>query len=350
MENNQDPELQKGKKPEGTSKTQAKTAMQENTAVTDYVTDDINCESVPTLVSVAEEILPTDFISSPSTNSAADDSIELIKICERGSKEFELSCDNILPKTNTNSVTELFQREIPESVLWTSILTSLEEARDFDKLVMLCKEIKPYLPPLKPRVKTRFCKGTDRHDRVAESEIPPNGPKHLYAVLTDGDGNCLGCSVCRSYFNNVCHIEFRARVAIEGILNMDHYLSDDCLEPGATVTHSNADLPTVFTTFSEYYTPGQRLTTDSIAAIYALEIQSICKLGTYMGLWQLAQAASVLGVPIHTIYPAHGQSTIRNDFNRMFLPIDYPPDYDDEPVVIMWTAMTPGTAPVHFVP
>ena len=81
-----------------------------------------------------------------------------------------------------------------------------------------------------------------------------------------------------------------------------------------------------------------------------MEIYSCARLGTYIGLWQLAQASSVLGIPLHTIFPVRGQSTIRNDFNRMFFPVNYPPTNDNEPIVIMWTGLSHGTAPVHFVP
>ena len=122
---------------------------------------------------------------------------------------------------------------------------------------------------------------------------------------------------------------------------MKFYLKDNYLERGTSVTHKNADLPTVFTTFSEFYTPGQRLKEDSIASIYAMEIHSITRLGSYMGLWQLSQVSSVFGVPIHTIYPVHGKCTIRKDFNRMFFPIDYTGrDHDEEALVIMWTALS----------
>ena len=71
-----------------------------------------------------------------------------------------------------------------------------------------------------------------------------------------------------------------------------------------------------------------------------------------MGLWQLAQVSSVLNIPIHTIYPVHGSSTIRNDFHRMFFPVDYTisSPADEEPLVIMWTGLHHGAVPIHFVP
>ena len=71
-----------------------------------------------------------------------------------------------------------------------------------------------------------------------------------------------------------------------------------------------------------------------------------------MGIWQLAQASSVLKVPIHTIYPVRGECTIRYDFNRTFFPVDYSTveNVDADPVVIMWTGLAIGTVPIHFVP
>ena len=68
-----------------------------------------------------------------------------------------------------------------------------------------------------------------------------------------------------------------------------------------------------------------------------------------MGLWQLAQAASVFGIPIHTIYPVRGESSIQNDFHRMFFPLNYSAERDEEPMVIMWTGVREGAAPIHFV-
>ena len=136
---------------------------------------------------------------------------------------------------------------------------------------------------------------------------------------------------------------------VEGVINMDKYINNDYLEPGASYIHKNADLPTVFTSFSEFYSPGQRINPDTIACIYGLEVHSTAKIGTYMGLWQLAQSATVLGVPVHTIYPVQGESEIRNDFHRIFFPLEQTTN-DEDPVIIMWTGLRHGSVPVHFVP
>ena len=291
----------------------------------------------------------------PSEN-IEDLGLEEVEMCERCSKEIELAGDNLFtvsvtPTEKFDLCTALQNDEIPECLLWTSILSAFQSCTDFDQLKKLVNDINELLPPLKERVDVTYCRHVHQNDTVTQSEIPMDGPVSRIAVQTIGDGNCLVRSLGIGYFNDdSTHIELRVRIVIEGVIHMDSYLSHACLERGATYLHSNAELPTIFVTFSEFYIPGQQMNADTIQYIYCMEIYSCAKLGTYMGLWQLAQASSVLGIPLHTIYPVHGKSTLRNDFNRMFFPVEYPPTNDDDPIVIMWTAMTVGAAPIHFVP
>ena len=257
-------------------------------------------------VNVSEEINENDFLSSDSLEEyPQDNDVKIIDLCQRRSKEFELSLENILPTMNACSkVRDVFKQNLPKNVIWSSILTALHECKDYNKLEELCHELKNEMPPLKPRVQAVFSPNFDTVDDVAQGEIPPDRPRRLTVVFTIGDGNCLTRSTSHSFFNTDSrHLEIRAQTVVQGVVNKEYYLNDDCLQRGATYLHKNADLPMVFTTYSEYYTPGQRLTDDSISCIYSLEIHSIAKEGTYMGLWQLAQLSSVLSVPVHTIYP-----------------------------------------------
>ena len=314
---------------------------------------EINEERHCTWVSVAEEITANDFMSSEhsSQKSQESDDIEIIEVCERGSKEFKLAGENnIRTQSNVVAVDKLAYENIPEDVFWLSILLALENCRRGDALDQLAHELHGRLPPLKPRQRAVYDPVADTIDNVAENEIPLDGPTSLRTIKTIGDGNCLCRALSKAFYNDdTKHLEIRARIVIEGIMHKDSYITDDCLERGASLVHGNADLPTVFSTFSEYYTPGQKLTDDTISCIYTMEIHSCSHPGSYMGLWQLAQASSVLQIPIHTIYP-HRPGTLRNDFHRIFFPIEYPPTMDDEPVVIMWTGVRRGGVPVHFVP
>ena len=328
--------------------------------VTDTVTDtvsvtvnrgktrsQIDCTWVNDIENIQEQVSSE---TNHSQNSERRD-IEIIEVCERASKEFEMAGENTL-QTNIKaslSVADIVSGDIPEEVLWPSILSALDGCKDFLSLQKLAQEIKEVLPQLKPRVTTEFSWQVDVIDTVAQKEIPHDGPTHLTAIRTLGDGNCLCRALSRAFYNNDSkHIELRARIVLEGITNMNDYLNDDCLERGASYIHSNAELPTVFATFSEFYTPGQKLTEDTVNSIYCLEIHSCARMGTYMGLWQLAQASSVLGIPLHTIYPVRGD--IGQDFHRIFFPVEYPASSDDIPIVIMWTGLRTGSVPVHFVP
>ena len=159
-------------------------------------------------------------------------------------------------------------------------------------------------------------------------------------MFTIGDGNCFGCSISKSFWNHDGkHIELHARIVMEGIINIEYYLHDDFLQRGATWIHDNAELPLVFATFSEFYTPGQRMTKESIRYIYTMEMYSCSQMGSYMGIWQMAQAALVLRTPIHVIYPVRGECTIRYDFHRTFFPINYTMCNDEYPITIMWTGI-----------
>ena len=336
---------------------QKKSTRKENNIVTE---ESGNCQNTCTWVNENEEIeiedvTPVETPARQGENSGSPESeeCEIVEVCECRSKEFLMSAENHIP-TSVNSediFKKLFDEKVPESVFWPNILLALENCRCDDELLKLCQQIHGYLPSLKPRVNAEFVRGNDIIDRVAQSDIPVDGPEMLVAVKTIGDGNCLCRAISRGLYNqDSFHVELRARIVVEGVLNRNLYLSDDCLERGATCIHKNADLPTVFATFSEYYTPGQKLSTEMISNIYSLEIHSCARIGSYMGLWQLAQASSVIGIPIHTIYP-HRPGTIRNDFHRIFFPVDYPvTTSDDNPLVIMWTGIHQGSVPVHFVP
>ena len=123
----------------------------------------------------------------------------------------------------------------------------MTSCQDFNQLFELCSELIDMIPPLKKRVPAFYCLNIDRIDNIAQNDIPADGPRNLIAVLTDRDGNCLGRSVSKSFFNvDKHHLELRADMIIEGIVNKDRYLDDNHLEMGATFIHANADLPTVF--------------------------------------------------------------------------------------------------------
>ena len=323
--------------------------------VTDPVTDK-NSPSTCTWMNSSETTASDEVIIIPSSSEGIQESTsqedEIIEICAKTSQEFRLSGENVMTKTTERSVPDVTDPELPDIVYWLSILTSLLDCTDYPTLEKVATEYyNSGLRALQKREESSFTPGIDVMDNVAQNDIPPDGPVNLKAITTIGDGNCLCRALSKAFYNSDSkHIELRVRIIIEGIINKKKYITDECLERGASVVHGNADLPTVFATFSEYYTPGQKISDETLDYIYSMEIYSCCRMSSYMGIWQLAQASSVLGVPVHTIYPIRGECSIRNDFHRIFFPIDYPTSRDDDPVVIMWTGVREGAAPVHFVP
>ena len=338
------------KNAEGNGKEKSEKGRKSGKSVTENVTESQDGERMKncTWVNQNEESTEDDFV--PHTILEENEDIEIIDICSNNSKEFEMEARNFQISSGSVTAHQLLNRNVPESVMWPSILSALESCHDFAALEILVSELNASMPPLKPRRIAYFSEG-DVNDTVAQKDIPQDGPRMLKAVRTYGDGNCLCRALSKAFYNtDEMHLELRARIVIEGVTNKWKYLNDDCLERGASFTHGNADLPTVFTTFSDFYTPGQRITDDTILAIYCLEVHSCAKVGAYMGLWQLAQASTVLQTPVHTIYPVRGDCSIRNDMHRIFFPVEYPTLADDTPIVIMWTGIREGGVPTHFVP
>ena len=278
---------------------------------------------------VSEEIREEDFMNLSSDNTEDENDV-VMELCEHHSKEFELAGENLLTVsvTQESSVQKLIKmlknKYVPENIVWSSILSAFESCMDFNQLKSMINELEIHIPPLKNCMTVFYCPETDKIDELAQAEIPLDGPFHKKAIATYSDGNCLPQSASKGYFNNDSHHnEMCISIVMEGV-HMEKYLSHACLEHGATYIHRNADLPTVFSTFSEYFTPGQKITPDTIQSIYCMGIYSCSCLGSYMGLWQLDELSSVLGMPLHTIYPIRGDSELWHDFHRMFFPVNYP--------------------------
>ena len=103
------------------------------------------------------------------------------------------------------------------------------------------------------------------------------------------------------------HLELRAHIVIEGVIRKKFYLSDESLSRGATSSR-NEPLTHLHVRYSDYYVNSQRITDNTVEYIYCRELHECAKVNSYMGLWQLAQAASVLNTPIQSVYPSGGDA------------------------------------------
>ena len=190
--------------------------------------------------SVAEDIVEEDFNINDSDpeiieNENLDQTEEAVEVCEKTSAEFRLSGENVmlLSYLNPTSIDTLLKSCIPQWAYWGSILTVMHNCTSFETLEKVAKEINERLPPLPPRKDAYFVQGTDKIDVIAMNELPKDGPdrKKFTVVMIKGDGNCLCRSASKGYFNTDSrHLELRARIVIEGIINKKKYITEECLE------------------------------------------------------------------------------------------------------------------------
>ena len=92
---------------------------------------------------------------------------------------------------------------------------------------------------------------TDFIDVTATSCLPSDGPKNVHAIWTDGDGNCFGRSLSKGYCgDDSMHIEIHVGTLIGGILNNEHYLSEEHLKIGAMLVQTDKTLIIIIIYFS----------------------------------------------------------------------------------------------------
>ena len=208
---------------------------------------------------------------------------------------------------------------------------------------------------LKP-IQQRECEVFFRHDvdfidGIAASSLPADGPQNVDLIKTLADGNCMCRSVSQGYIgNDSMHLELRARIVIDGVINKKHYLSHDCLSRGATLCREGEPLPYLYVSYSDHYVNGQKITDNTVEYIYARKLHDCAKVNSYMGLWQIAIAANVLNITIQSVFPEGGDPVMRQDFNRLFFPVNSTPENTSDKLMIMWTSVRPNCVPSHFVP
>ena len=55
--------------------------------------------------------------------------------------------------------------------------------------------------------------------------------------------------------------------------------------------------------------------------LYRREVLTLIKDGTYMGAWQMASLATILGRVVNSVYPIYAAETVRKDLHRIFRPL-----------------------------
>ena len=133
----------------------------------------------------------------------------------------------------------------------------------------------------------------------------------------------------------------RARIVMELCLHEEFYLSD----------HNAAK---TWASFSEYYTT-ETLTSERVRQLFRKEVQAATALGSYLGVWPFQAVASVLQVPLMSVYPEYGGKTVCQDLHRQFQPRVSAATTVRQNPSIMWSRLqgkdrpASGWLPNHFV-
>ena len=187
-------------------------------------------------------------------------------------------------------------------------------------------------------------------DQISVQLYPEDAPTGCKPISVYGDGNCFTrCLSVISYGNESRHKELRARLVAEAVTHKQYYLDNDYLNLEGAF---EADLAEYYSIISEsYMSVNPRETNRStIEKIYEAEVVSLARQGQYCGMWQMYQAANVLGRPIKSVFPTGMIAEYRLRSHRIILPIKFCLRQNDC-VCIMWTKITKKSpSPNHFVP
>lgn len=155
-------------------------------------------------------------------------------------------------------------------------------------------------------------------DSVALKLIPES-LETLYPALIESDGNCVARAISLIVFGTQDnHVEIRCRIIIDSVINSARYLS---------VPQEQLDQLILY---SDHHKDTAELT-------YQAEILSICKLSSFMGLWQFMAAANAVQRPIMSIYPQKGPVCCWSTFNTTFYPCNATGN-NTNVIVLMWSS------------
>ena len=140
-------------------------------------------------------------------------------------------------------------------------------------------------------------------------------------------------------------------LAVLGVRYKEFFLDNTFLNLGSNF---DIDLAEYYAITSESYTIHARSgewSREKIERIYETEVLNSTRRGNYCGMWQMYQAANILGRPIMSIFPHPGMiEEFRRRTNRMVYPIKIH-KREREPVPVMWTKSRKDVHHEdHFVP
>ena len=225
-------------------------------------------------------------------------------------------------------------------VNWNRMLECMNACISFEELEVCVRSLD--IPVLTHEFRGLQQLRNDKRDATAYYLIPDDvgvQKEKLFPVFTTGDGNCFYHALSRLVYGSESHfVEMRVRIVVEGVKNSNLYLNHDYLCRGYDFPHSNNDdCPSVYATYCSFYRAGMSLDHDSVVKYYKKEMLNLTNIGEFSGIWQFHQAANVLGCCIQSVYPDIPIYNLRQDLNRILLPLNLDSPNAGTIGRIMWT-------------
>ena len=223
---------------------------------------------------------------------------------------------------------------------WNRILNNLNACINFEELDRCVRSLD--LPNLICDFRGLGQMIHDKRDATAFYLIPDDvgvNKEKLFPVNTTGDGSCFYYALSHLVYGNESHcVEMRVRVIVEGVKNMNLYLNHEYLCRGYDFPHHREDNCTsLYTTYCSFYRPGMSLDHESVVKYYKRKMLNLTNFTEYSGIWQFHQAANVLGCCLQSVYPHTPVTSLRQDMNRLILPMDLDGPNIATIVRIMWS-------------
>ena len=213
------------------------------------------------------------------------------------------------------------------------------------------------LPQVQQQPLPLWHEGSNEHiDQVARTELMMlTDTDHIgpgLPVTTVADRNCFPHAVSKLMFGTEeNHLEVRMQLVFEAVKNENQYLCEDYLLEGAYERTCGTPLTQMYAMYSGHYTgiSGFSCIEKAIQDAFRTNVMDICKIGTYIGMFQMFALSNVMQQPIHSVFPQRGKPQFRDDFHREILPLNK--SFRERiSAIIMWTPMNVGGHVVHFVP
>ncbi|MES9906221.1 MAG: hypothetical protein ABW168_26520, partial [Sedimenticola sp.] len=272
-----------------------------------------------------------------TANKKARRGMRVLKNEESTQNSTEYTCSSA-KQTNMDYGEKLYSRYIDNT---------LKKCKTFDELQVQCQNIiqPPIHGGLRYILEDKLCVDVNSMD-LCPSDIP--GPINQYPVIVKAEGDCLpACGSVFAFATEGHTDEMRVRIIVELATNVDYYLDENNLIKGLTEDVKQTDVKTSCAMYSDEYIPGVALNDTTIKDIFENEIMKIRKRKSFMGIWQVFGLASVLQMPIYSVYPVLGNPRVRKHLHRRIEPRVAS---TEDVAVIMWTTTRTDLTNTHWVP